>query len=224
MKKYLLYAGGLLVSLPLILTAVNIAQNGSSTPDGRTPAEILGVAVDAADEGHVAALSKSDVMQLFYALDAPAFADLDGEYRAVLVDVGVLSAGSAWFTHNVFGEGRWLGKGLSPIKDSGATAQRGAGYNLFADPNDSDTIQRMRRFDVSLGPSEITNGDSLHLNYSHHNGGLVHSMRDEIRKINDRLYLGMGHMALGGGAINPAPFLLIGPAERPVREIHENLD
>jgi hypothetical protein len=36
-------------------------------------------------------------------------------------------------------------------------------------------------------------------------------MRDEIRMINDNLYIGMGHMALGGGSINPAPFLLIGP-------------
>jgi len=38
-------------------------------------------------------------------------------------------------------------------------------------------------------------------------------MRDEIRKINDHLFIGIGYMGLGGGSINPAPFVLIGPAK-----------
>lgn len=41
-----------------------------------------------------------------------------------------------------------------------------------------------------------------------YNGGTVASMHDELRKIIDDLYPGMSHAALGGGAINPAPFLL----------------
>jgi hypothetical protein len=36
-------------------------------------------------------------------------------------------------------------------------------------------------------------------------------MRDEVRKINDNLYICMGHMGIGGGAINPTPFVLLGP-------------
>jgi hypothetical protein len=36
-------------------------------------------------------------------------------------------------------------------------------------------------------------------------------MRDEIRQINDTLFIGAGYMGLGGGPINPAPFALIGP-------------
>ena len=39
-------------------------------------------------------------------------------------------------------------------------------------------------------------------------------MKDEIRKINKRLFLGMGHMAVGGGSINPAPFILSGEPEK----------
>jgi hypothetical protein len=35
-------------------------------------------------------------------------------------------------------------------------------------------------------------------------------MRDEIRKINDKLYIGMGAMAASGGTINPMPFILSG--------------
>ncbi|MGQ9843203.1 MAG: hypothetical protein ACUVRK_06500 [Spirochaetota bacterium] len=43
-----------------------------------------------------------------------------------------------------------------------------------------------------------------------HNRGTVHSMRDEIRKINDTLYMGMGYMGLRGGPANPAFFTLVG--------------
>ncbi len=242
MKKKGLIVPGILVALPLLLTAINIAQNGSSTPDGRTPDEILGVSAEAAGAEDVARLDKADVMQLFYALPAPGPAELDGEYQAVLVDVGVLSAGSAWFTHNLFGDGRWLGKGFRAIEPGAAdttqsNAAKGGGYNLFAgssnydfrdaDPamqSAADEIIRLREFDTYAGPSQIDERESFHLDYGRHNSGTVQSMRDEIRKINQRLYLGMGHMALGGGAINPAPFLLIGPAKGPARAKSDEAD
>jgi hypothetical protein len=62
-----------------------------------------------------------------------------------------------------------------------------------------------------IGASNIDRKMSFHLDYSPYNSGLVHSMHDEIRKINDNLYIGMGYMAAGGGSINPAPFVLVGP-------------
>ena len=239
MKKYGLIASGFLIAIPPLLTVINIAQNGSSTPDGRTPTQILGVAAGTAGPDDVARLSKADVMQLFYALPAHGPVELDGEYTAVLVDVGVLSSGSAWFTHNLFGDGRWLGKGFRAIgsgeadtTQSSATdaSTKGGGYNLFAGSSrddfggddhamqdEPDEIVRLREFDTYAGPSQIDERESFHLDYGRHNSGTVQSMRDEIRRINDRLYLGMGHMALGGGAINPAPFLLVGPAKRPAR-------
>jgi len=59
-----------------------------------------------------------------------------------------------------------------------------------------------------IGPSAIDTRTSFHLDYDSYNTGLVHSMRDEVRKINDNLYICMG---IGGGAINPASFVLLGP-------------
>ncbi|MEQ9367109.1 MAG: hypothetical protein RIF32_22940 [Leptospirales bacterium] len=241
MKKSLAYAGGALLLLPLLLTAINIAQNGTSTPDGRDAETILGVEQGEATVEHVRRLSKADLMQLFYALDAPEPGELDGEYDAVLIDVGVLSAGSAWYTHHIFGDGRWLGKGFRAARNGRASPSkaqnsvtattkadtygdtRGDGYNLFAGSGaggarGGSEVQRLRKFDTYPGPSRIAAGDSFHLDYHAYNGGTVHSMRDEIRKINNNLYLGMGHMALGGGAINPAPFMLLGPAKGPARE------
>jgi hypothetical protein len=52
---------------------------------------------------------------------------------------------------------------------------------------------------------------SFLVDYSADNTGTIHSMRDEIRQINDNLFIGAGYMALGGGPINPAPFALMGP-------------
>lgn len=222
MKKNLLYVFGFLALAPLLLTIVNIAQNGSSTPDGRIPAEILGVSVAQASVNDVAQLSKADIMQLFYTLDPPTLNELNGEYNAVLLDVGVLSLASAWYTHNLFGDGHWLGKGLRSPTNPGTGRQSG-GYNLFAGSDAENNpaqaaTRRLRKFDTFRGSSLLDARESFHLDYHAYNGGTIQSMRDEIRRINDRLYLGMGHMALGGGAINPAPFLLLGPPIGPARD------
>jgi len=65
----------------------------------------------------------------------------------------------------------------------------------------------MRTF---IGKSQYDDKESFHLDYRPFNSGLLHSMRDEIRKINDRLYIGMGSMAASGGTLNPMPFTLYG--------------
>ena len=60
------------------------------------------------------------------------------------------------------------------------------------------------------GLSHMDNKDSVHLDYAAHNGFLNHTMHDEIRRINDGLFIGMGYMSVGGGPANPAPFVLFG--------------
>jgi hypothetical protein len=72
-------------------------------------------------------------------------------------------------------------------------------------------IIRARKMNTYIGPSAIDTRTSFHLDYNSYNTGLVHCMRDEVKKINDNLYICMGHMGIGGGAINPAPFVLLGP-------------
>ena len=64
--------------------------------------------------------------------------------------------------------------------------------------------------DTRLGPSRIDDRTSFHLVYKAYNGGLVASMQDEIRQVNDSLFVCMGYMGAGGGPINPAPFILHG--------------
>jgi hypothetical protein len=149
-------------------------------------------------------------MQLFYAASAPDSDDLDGEYQARLIPVGVLAGATAFYTHHFFGPGRWLGKAFKPLK---SPAEKG--YNLFiaGSPAKQETVARTRSMRTYLGLSKLDRQESLHLDYSPFNTGLVHTMHDEIRRINADLYLGMGYMALGGGSINPAPFVVYGPAK-----------
>ena len=150
-------------------------------------------------------LSWKTVLRLFHAAAAPRMEDLVGEYRAIVLPVGVCAPLAAFFTHTFFGPGRWQGKAFMPCRQN-----RGEGYNLFG----SDPLRRTRRFDTSIGPSRFDGKPSLCLDYSPYNRFLVHSMKDEIRQLNAELFIGLGTMSAGGGALNPAPFAVFGTPER----------
>jgi hypothetical protein len=197
------------------LTVINILQAGSKYPDGRTMKDILGIDPQKATADDVARLSRADCMQLFYAADVPDFASMKGEFTAKVLPGGVQGKASELFTHHVFPTGgvtlktHWEGKALLP-----ETPTSGYGYNIFSDRSSgSPKVLRLRKFRTHVGPTTLGKDgrNSLHLVYHDFNTGAVKSMHDEARKINDNLYICGGYMALGGGAINPAPFVLIGP-------------
>ena len=64
---------------------------------------------------------------------------------------------------------------------------------------------------TTIGISVFDKRPSVHLDDRPYNTGLVAGMRDELRKINDSLFIGMGYMPIGGGSINPGPFLVFAP-------------
>ena len=196
----------LLVCLNLILIGINIFQKGGPY-DGRSLADILGKPASDATVSDVERLSKSEIMQLFYAADAPVFSSIKGEYQAKTLAVGIMSPAANFFTHNFFGPGHWEGKAFSSF-----AANKGWGYNLFSvkDGNKAKVLLRARRMDTWIKKSEIDDKESFHLVYKAYNGGLVRSMHDEIRQINEALYIGLGYMTAGGGSINPAPFVVYG--------------
>ncbi|MFH2063779.1 MAG: hypothetical protein ABIK15_01105 [Pseudomonadota bacterium] len=208
----LLYIAGAGVIIMIILNIINILQAGSKKPDGRTMEQILGVKAEKATYDDVEKLSRNEKMQLFYAASTPDLHEFNGEYEARLLSGGVLGKSSAFFTHHVFPFGKlslntkWGGKGFQS-----AGPNSGIGYNLFTQGN-GKTL-RIRKNDTSIVPTKIGKDGkrSFQINYSRLNTGMIHSMRDEVRKINDNLYIGAGYMGLGGGSLNPAPFALIGP-------------
>jgi len=215
----LIYIGtciGLIVISLVVLNGINILQAGSRKPDGRTMAGILGVEPASAVFDDVEKLSRKDKMQLFYAAETPDISALTGEYDAKLLSGGVLGPSSALFTHHVFPTGwvtprtRWVGKAFKA--NDGIS---GEGYNIFSQKNPGGTAKtlRIRPMKTSLAVSKVGKDGkrSFQVDYSADNTGMIHSMRDEIRRINENLYIGAGYMALGGGPMNPAPFALIGP-------------
>lgn len=216
--KTVLIVIGLVAFTLIALNMINIIQAGSRIPDGRSMAQILGVNPETATYDDVEKLSRKDKMQLFYAANTPNFKTLHGEYEAKLLSGGILGKSSALFTHHVFPTGlislntRWVGKAFTGnLKDSGM------GYNLFRETKSNGTYitLRIRQMRTSIGPSEIGKGGKLsfRVDYSFDNSGTINSMRDEIRQINDNLFIGAGYMGLGGGPINPAPFVLVGPPQ-----------
>ncbi len=200
---------GVLVTLSVLLTAISVLQTGLGGWDGGSMDEILGVPAEKALPEDVEKLSKSDAMQLFYAADTPAFAHMKGEYKAKLVSAGILSFVSDYYAHHLMGPGHWESKAFFPFEKD-----KGWGYNLFTVVKDTDSgIVRTMKMDTIVGRSRFDEKDSFHLVYKAHNKGRNHSMRDEIRKVNDSLYIGLGYVSWNLGKLNPSFFLLYGEAD-----------
>jgi hypothetical protein len=209
MKKIVLIVS-VLIAINLLLVGINILQKGTGGWTGQSMEEILGKPAADVTVEDIHSLSKAEVFQLFYAAPAPALKEMKGEYRAQTLPVGIMAFAADYFTHHFFGPGKWLGKAFYPFEED-----RGWGYNVFEGKGEgAAVVHRTRKMNTWVGSSTIDDRVSFHLDYSPYNGGMVHSMHDEIRKIHDRLYLGMGYMAAGGGSINPAPFVLYGAPEK----------
>jgi hypothetical protein len=153
------------------------------------------------------ALSWRELLRLFHAAPPPRMESMAGEYQAVVLPAGIFGPLASFFTHRFFGPGRWQGKAFQPHDQ-----ERGEGYNLFSSEGsiDDPALRRTRRFDTSMAPSRFDGRPSFCLDYGPYNRFLIHSMKDEIRQLGPELFLGLGTMAAGGGALNPAPFALFG--------------
>lgn len=186
---------------------INILQKGGKYK-GESVAEILGKDPELATADDCLRLPKNRYFQLYYAAQCPATTDLKGEYEAINHPGGILAGGVQVYTDHFFGPGKWVGKAFQPLD-----SQKGEGYNIFQKKGGDGrpVLTRARKINTFIGKSAYDGKNAYHLDYSPYNGGLVHSMHDELRKINDRLFVGLGHMASGGGSINPAGFVVQGP-------------
>ncbi|MCU0845692.1 MAG: hypothetical protein MUC76_12290 [Spirochaetes bacterium] len=204
--KIISYFIGASLIITLALSAINILQNGFGYQGG-APSDILGKDPGLATPDDITKLSKSEFRQLFHALDAPAFPELKGEYRAMNLPVGIMAAMVDFYTDHFFGPGRWVGKAFFPFSGSG-----GWGYNLFEQTSSDGkpVINRSRKMNTTVGPSAYDAKNAFLIEYAAHNGGIVHTMRDELRRVNDRLYIGYGSLGTGGGSLNPSPFIVYG--------------
>ncbi|MBU0992021.1 MAG: hypothetical protein KJ737_05965 [Proteobacteria bacterium] len=179
-------------------------------------------------------LDRKQLMALFCQLESPSISEMNGEYRAALLDNGhVINQLLAWF-YLYFTWGPWQHKAFEPID-----AHCGHGYNTFVTSQSSlsencilagfdkmlhiakllfqvRSPARMARFlknNTTIVASVFDGRPSFQLNYRYYNQFYTNTMIDELRKVNDRLFLGIGRLKVTFGKYNPFPFALMGPPD-----------
>lgn len=146
-------------------------------------------------------------MQLFFAAPCPACDELAGEYQGQNHPAGIISIPAGFFLDHFFGPGKWVGKAF---RAAGATS--GCGYNLFAQtgPDGRVNTRRARKIATAIGSSVFDGGRSFLLDYGVHNRGAFSFVRDELRKVNSELFIGLGYLAIFGGTGFASPFVIFG--------------
>jgi hypothetical protein len=179
-------------------------------------------------------LNRQQLVAVFHQLASPEVSRMRGEYRAILLDSGNAMNRFLSMLFLYFTWGMWLHKAFEPLSE-----RHGHGYNTFLTtlpkvPENvflagaaslaglvrsafgSSAPQRMVRMMCNktfIGPSVFDQRTSFHLIYKEYNSFYTSTMKDEVRKVNDTLYLGLGRLTITLGKINPFPFVLMGPPE-----------
>ncbi|MGD0275785.1 MAG: hypothetical protein ABSB79_06990 [Syntrophales bacterium] len=160
--KKVLTGIGILVVVLMVLTGINILQNGIGGWDGRTVEKILGVPPEKATVADIEKLSKSEVMQLFYAASPPEFTSVNGEYKAKILQLGIMGPIAPLYTKYILGPGDWKGKAFYPFEKDG-----GWGYNLWEiNENGQSKIIRTVKMKTFIGKSRFDDKESFQLDYS----------------------------------------------------------
>lgn len=152
-------------------------------------------------------LSFKETLALFAKLDAPALADMNGEYAAQLLSQPSWLAtviGHAT-VKNPLAPGRWLCKSFRPVDQ-----RTGRGYNTFQ--HLGRTVQRFP-MQTLIAPSRYDGKPAYHLVYRafHSMCGDIH-MVDEVRRVGPDLFLGIGTWGFSDRQRHiPLPFMLKGP-------------
>lgn len=150
-------------------------------------------------------MSTDELLTLFSTLEAPAMAEMDGEYAARLLrQPSALAAVAGRFAvANPLAP--WLCKAFRPV-----SAEQGRGYNTF-----SVLGRVIQRFPMQtlIAPSRYDGRPAYTLVYRAYHSlcGDIH-MVDEVRRLEAGLYLGIGTWGFSRAQRQVAlPFLLQGP-------------
>ncbi len=164
-------------------------------------------------EEKIMALTRDEVIELWRKCPAVDMDELDGEYKGLIPNAGNEAAQKAtaavMYDEDSF-TGYWLGKAFKPL---GPTS--GDGYNRYRRPGGK--IERYMRFATKMGTSLIDGKPSLMMYYGTYHlrllpKGVENTLTDEIRKLADGVYLGMGTTKKPNGERSmPGHFVLMGP-------------
>ena len=164
-------------------------------------------------EDKVMALTREEVLELWGQCPAVEMAELYGEFKGLVPNAGdeERQKATAKTMYNEDGPlGYWLGKAYTPLSHT-----KGDGYNCWRRPGGK--VDRYMRFSTEMGTSLIDGKPSLLMYYGayHHRfipEGQKNTLIDEIRKLADGVYLGVGTVELKDGKrSDPGHFALVGP-------------
>lgn len=166
-------------------------------------------------EEKIMALTRDEVIEMWKQAPAVEMAELCGEYKGLIPNAGNEEAQKAT-AKVMYNEdsvtGYWLGKAFSPLSHT-----KGDGYNRYRLPD--GTIHRFMRFGTEMADSHIDGNPSLIMHYNAYQlqppylpEGVENRLMDEIRKLADGFYLGVGTVPLPDGKRSePGHFVLMGP-------------
>lgn len=203
---FVLFILAVVLGILAILTFIHILQTGIKGWAGKSIEDQMGKPAIELVYNDIKRLSKYKLTQLFYAAHPPKLNELNGEVKGKLAPVGAVFFMGSFFTYFIYGKtDTWIGKGFKKSNVSPSN-----GYNLFRSHKDKNEIIRKRKISTYIMESKLDNKPSYFLDYGPYNSGLVHLFRDELRKINDKLYIGVGYLTFPGGSIVNFPFFLYG--------------
>lgn len=164
-------------------------------------------------EEKVLALTRDEVLELWGECPAVDMAELYGEYKGLVPNAGNEEAqkATAKVMYNEDGPlGYWLGKAYTPLSHS-----KGDGYNCWR--RSGGKVDRYMRFATEMGTSLIDGKPALMMYYGAYKhrfvaAGKKNALVDEIRKLADGVYLGVGTSEMPDGTRTaPGHFALVGP-------------
>lgn len=135
------------------------------------------------------ALGQAQLMELFRTLPCPTMQEMEGEFRGHLLDTGkfwFIKKPLGYFALNSFlNQGKWLGKGFACTSES-----EGHGYNSYRKFRKTKHVYPMK---TRIAKSVYDGKECYELDYTtYHSGAGFVNMIDEVRKVNDDTYLGIG--------------------------------
>ncbi len=158
------------------------------------------------------AMSHAELITLFKTLGAPTLTEMQGEYRATLLkQPNVFATLSGLIINNPFLD--WQTKAFRPVDDA-----YGRGYNTFIQKN--KIIQKFP-MQTTITTSKYDSKPIYQLFYKRYKSfcGDI-NMVDEVRKVDENLYLGIGTWGFWKKQRMIAyPFMLEGPIHQYRKDI-----
>ena len=154
-------------------------------------------------------LKRDEFISLWKSLPAPDFYEMNGEYSGYCIDGGDLEirkrTAESMFNETSF-LGYWLGKAFKPTGEN-----KGEGYNFSRRPG--GWINRFLRFGTGMGASLIDGKPAYMVYYAQFNNSSgKNDLTDEVRKLQDGIYLAISTTKLANGKRSePGPFFITGP-------------